>query len=173
MHDFTTGRAILASKALVYLAIAFGTLAFWADAAAAGGWVDYLAAGLLTVASAAISLLLSGVALRVAEARENQAPLTAWLAGGLGAVLGLIEAGLSLHGLVWIDGLHDFAPFALLVVAAFGLSAFNVFSLYAFAREIPDAKKKPSAELLMFGPNRNERRTLEEIGERLRAAGAM
>lgn len=173
MHDFTTGRAILASKALVYLAIAFGTLAFWSDAAASGGPVDYLAAALLTVASAAISLLLSGVALRVAEAREKAAWLTAWLAGGLGAVLGLIEAGLSLHGLQWLDGLHDLAPDWLLVVAAFGLSAFNVFSLYAFAREIPNAAKRPSAEVLMFGPNRNERRTLEEIGERLRAAGAM
>lgn len=132
---------------------------------------------LLTVAFASVSFLLSGVVIRYAEAREKGAPTTAGLAVFMGAVLVLIEAGMTHQGLTWLDARHDLAPEWVLIVASFGLSAFNVFSLYTFAREIPMAKADRatdrSADVLVFGPNMTERQTLREIAEKMRANGAL
>lgn len=173
MHTtYNTGRAVFAANALVYLAIAFGVLSFWSDAIAAGGALDYLVAALLTVASGSCSLLLSGVATRFAEAKEAGAYYTAGAAIGLGVILGLIESGMTHQGLAWLNARHALAPEWLLVVAAFGLSAFNVLALYVFGREIQKAKPKQAAELRIFGSHQ-EKRTLEEIGQRLRASGAL
>lgn len=173
MHNYNVDRARFAANALVYLAIAFGVLSFWSDAIAAGGAVDYLVAALLTVASGSCSLLLSGVVQRFAEARDRRAWFTAWSAVGLGVILGLIEAGMTHQGLAWLNVRHPMAPDWLLTVAAFGLSAFNVLALAVFVREIPKEKAaRPPAEVRIFGSHQ-ERRTLEEIGAKLRASGAL
>lgn len=145
MNTYTRDRAVFAANALVYLAIAFGTLSFWSDALAAGdplsAPVDWLVAALLTVAMLAVSFLLSGTVVRYAEARES-APVTARLVIGLGAVLVLIEGGMTHEGLAWLDARKDLAPDWAMWVASFGLSGFNVFALYAFGRELP--KPKPA-----------------------------
>ncbi len=155
MTDFTTDRALFACNALVYLAIALGALAVWSDAIAAGGLADYLAAIILTVACTMISFLLSGVVIRIAEAREARAWLTAAGVSVTGILLGLIEGGMTHHGVVWLDARHDLGSPEALFVASFGLSAFNVGGLYFFAREI--AKPKPptaarSLDAAVFGP---------------------
>lgn len=145
MNTYTTDRALFAANGLVYLAIAFGTLSFWSDAFAAGDLfsapVDWLVAALLTAGMLFVSFLLSGCVLRFAEAREKH-PVTAALVVILGIVLVLIEGGMTHEGLAWLDARKDLGPPELLVVASFGLSGFNVFALYAFAREIP--KPKPA-----------------------------
>lgn len=172
MHNYNVDRARFAANALVYLAIAFGVLSFWSDAIAAGGAVDYLVAALLTVAFGSVSLLLSGVVSRFAEAREAGATFTAWASIGLGLILGLIEAGMTHQGLAWLNARHPLAPDWLLAVAAFGLSAFNVAALAVFVREIKPAKPRKAADLVAFGSHQ-ERRTLAEVADRLRAAGAL
>lgn len=156
MTDFTTERALFACNALVYLAITFGALAFWADAFAAGGLVDYLVAALLTVACAMISFLLSGVVIRIAEARQANAWLTVAGVAVIGALLVFIEGGMTHHGVTWLDARHDLGTPEALMVASFGLSAFNVGGLYFFAREIPQnqtgvKKTARSAEAAVFG----------------------
>lgn len=150
MHDTIQDRAIFASRALVCLAIAFGTLSFWSDALAAGDLfsapIDWLVAALLTVAMLSVSTLLSGSVIRFAVARERDAPVTAGLVVIFGAVLTLIEGGMTHEGLAWLDARKDLAPGWLLVVASFGLSGFNVFALYTFGRDIP--KPKPTTAAL-------------------------
>jgi hypothetical protein len=145
MTDYNTGRALFACNALVYLAIAFGALSFWSDAFSAGGPIDYLVACLLTVAFGSVSFLLSGVVTRFAEAKDHGANFTAGAAIVLGIVLCLIEGGMTHQGLHWLDARKDIAPDWLLVVASFGLSVFNVWALYVFAREIPKKTVPASA----------------------------
>lgn len=153
MNDYTKDRAILAANALVWLAIAFGTLSFWTDAIAAGNPaeapVDWLVAGLLTVAMLAVSGLLSGVVIRYAEARES-APVTARLVVIFGAVLAFIEGGMTHEGLAWLDARKDIGPEWAMWVASFGLSGFNVFALYTFGRDLP--KKKAEAPAVVAPP---------------------
>lgn len=173
MLDYNSSRAEFACNALVYLAIAFGALSFWSDAFAGGSPIDYLVAACLTVAIAATSFLLSGVVMRFAEAKVAAQTFTAWATVALGCVLVLIEGGMTHQGLAWLDARHDLAPDWILVVASFGLSGFNVLGLYVFAREIPRAKPAgKSADVVIFGSHQ-ERRTLQEIGDRLRASGAL
>lgn len=172
MHSYNLERARFACNALVYLAIAFGVLSFWSDAIAAGGAVDYLVAALLSVASCACSLLLSGVVSRIAEAREARAWVTLGAAAALGIVLATIESGLTHQGLAWLNARHALAPEWLLVLAAFGLSGFNVLALYVFGREIQAPKARKSADLVAFGSHQ-ERKTLQEVADKLRANGAL
>ncbi len=152
MTDYTQGRAQFASTALLYLAIAFGTLSFWTDALAAGdpltATVDWMVAAFLTVAMLAVSYLLSGVVLRYADAREKKATVTARLVVILGGVLVLIEGGMTHQGLAWLDARKDLGPEWAMWVASFGLSGLNVFALYTFARDIP----KPKADAHRVSP---------------------
>lgn len=152
MNTYSTDRAVFAANALVCLAIAFGTLSFWSDAIAAGdpvsAPVDWLVAGLLTVAMLATSLILSGAVLRFAEARTDHKATAAFVVV-LGAVLCLIEAGMTHEGLAWLDARKDIAPDWMLVTASFGLSLFNVFALYTFGREL---KKKAPALTVVESP---------------------
>lgn len=156
MTTSNTGRAAFACNALVYLAIGFGALAFWADAVEAGGPVDYLVAGMLTLGFGSASLVLSTVVARFTEARAAGADFTAWAAVAMGGVLVLIEGGMTHHGLAWLDARHDIAPHELLVVASFGLSLFNVLGLYVFARPIAAKRDTTlparSADAAVFGP---------------------
>lgn len=146
MLSFTTDRALVAANALVYLAIAFGTLSFWSDAVETGAMVDFVIAGLLTVAFGSVSFLLSGAVIRFSDAKGHK--VTRALVILLGAVLVLIEAGMTHQGLAWLDEHKDFAPWWVLLIASFGLSIFNVFSLYVFARDIPAEKPASAGRLL-------------------------
>jgi len=136
MYD-TQFRALAASNVLMWLAIGFGALPWWLGATEALDWI--VAAG-MSAALISVSLILSGCVTRFSEATEHKHYLTAGLTIGLGAVLVMIEAAMTHQGLAWIDARKDLAPDWALWVASFGLSAFNVFSLYTFAR---DMKRKP------------------------------
>jgi len=136
MYD-TQFRALAASNVLMWLAIGFGALPWWLGATETLDWI--VAAG-VSAALVSVSLILSGCVTRFSEATENKHYLTAGLTIGLGPVLGMIEAAMTHQGLAWIDARKDLAPDWALWVASFGLSAFNVFSLYTFAR---DMKRKP------------------------------
>jgi hypothetical protein len=76
---------------------------------------------------------------RFAEAREKGFGFTAGMTILLGSILVLIEAGMTHQGLSWLSERKPLAPDWALWVVSFGLSAFNVFSLHTFAR---DLKKK-------------------------------
>lgn len=157
MTNSTTGRAAVACNALVYLAIGFGALAFWADAFERGGPVDYLVAAMLTAGFGSASLVLSTVVGRFAEARAAGAWFTAGASIAMGGVLVLIEGGMTHHGLAWLNARHAIATHETLLVAAFGLSLFNVLGIYVFTREIAAKKAaaapaRPSADAAVFGP---------------------
>ena len=136
MYD-TQFRALAASNVLMWLAIGFGALPWWLGASEPLDWI--VAAG-MSAALISVSLILSGCVTRFSEATEHKHYLTAGLTIGLGLVLVMIEAAMTHQGLAWIDARKDLAPDWALWVASFGLSAFNVFSLYTFAR---DMKRKP------------------------------
>jgi len=136
MYD-TQFRALAASNVLMWLAIGFGALPWWLGATETLDWI--VAAG-MSAALVSVSLILSGCVTRFSEATEHKHYLTAGLTIGLGLVLVMIEAAMTHQGLAWIDARKDLAPDWALWVASFGLSAFNVFSLYTFAR---DMKRKP------------------------------
>jgi hypothetical protein len=136
MYD-TQFRALAASNVLMWLAIGFGALPWWLGATEALDWI--VAAG-MSAALISVSLILSGCVTRFSEATEHKHYLTAGLTIGLGLVLVMIEAAMTHQGLAWIDARKDLAPDWALWVASFGLSFFNVFSLYTFAR---DMKRKP------------------------------
>jgi len=186
MENYTTDRARFACQGLVYLAIAFGALSFWSDAIAGGGPIDYLVALLLTAAFTFISFLLSGAVMRFAEARAAGLAVTNRLAILMGLVLCLIEAGFTHQGLAWLDARKDLGPDAALWQASVGLSAFNVFGFYVFARELPKAAAPAprSADLLVFGqsaailgstPRMDLRgaESLRAVSDRLRASGGL
>jgi anti-sigma factor RsiW len=136
MYD-TQFRALAASNVLMWLAIGFGALPWWLGASDPLDWI--VAAG-MSAALVSVSLILSGCVTRFGEATENAHYLTAGLTIALGLVLIGIEAGMTHQGLAWLDARKDLAPDWALWIVSFGLSAFNVFSLYTFAR---DMKKKP------------------------------
>lgn len=135
MYD-TQFRALAASNVLMWLAIGFGALPWWLNATEALDWI--VAAG-MSAALISVSLILSGCVTRFGEATEKKHYLTAGLTIGLGLVLVMIEAGMTHAGLDWLDARKDLAPDWALWVVSFGLSVFNVFSLYTFARDM----KKP------------------------------
>lgn len=147
MNYLTQDRALFASTGLMWLAIGFGCLSFWSEPVAAmvaGKSIaenapDWIVGAMLTAALVFTSLLLSGCVTRFAESKEKGYGFTAGLTIALGAILVLIEAGMTHQGLAWLDARKDLAPDWALWVASFGLSVFNVFSLYTFAR---DLKKK-------------------------------
>jgi hypothetical protein len=136
MYD-TQFRALAASNVLMWLAIGFGALPWWLGATETLDWI--VAAG-MSAALVSVSLILSGCVTRFGEATENAHYLTAGLTIGLGAVLVLIEAAMTHQGLAWLDARKDLGPDWALWAVSFGLSFFNVFSLYTFAR---DMKRKP------------------------------
>lgn len=176
MHTLTTGRAKFAADSLVRIEIAFGTLSFWDHAIAKGDVANYLIAALLTWAFACVSLLVSSVVTRYAEAEGHK--LTQAMAAYSGGVLVLIAGGMTFHGLAWADEKVGLAPMPLLVLASFLLSVLNVISLYVFVREIEARRAEPkeqgrSADVLMFGAKMHERETLKAVVEKMKASGAI
>lgn len=146
MNYLTQDRALWASNCLMWIAIGFGGLSFWSDAVLAGNMsdhpVEWIVAAMLTAVLISVSLILSGCVTRFAECREKGFSFTAVMTVVLGVFLVLIEAGMTHQGLAWLDNRKDLAPDWALWVASFGLSVFNVFSLYTFSR---DLKKAPAA----------------------------
>ena len=144
MNYLTQDRALWASNCLMWIAIGFGGLSFWSDAVLAGNITDHpvewIVAAMLTAVLVSVSLILSGCVTRFAECREKGFSFTAVMTVVLGVILVLIEAGMTHQGLAWLDNRKDLAPDWALWVASFGLSIFNVFSLYTFSR---DLKKPP------------------------------
>ena len=149
MNYLAQDRALFASTGLMWLAIGFGCLSFWSDPVSAliagkslsENAVDWVIAAMLTAAIIFVSYLLSGSVTRFAEAKEKGFTFTAGLVVGLGLVLCGIEAAMTHQGLAWLDARKDLAPDWALWLASLGLSVFNVFSLYTFAR---DLKRKES-----------------------------
>jgi hypothetical protein len=94
----------------------------------------------MSAALISVSLILSTCVTRFGEATEHRHYLTAGLTIGLGLVLVMIEAAMTHQGLAWLDARKDLGPDWALWAVSFGLSFFNVFSLYTFAR---DMKRKP------------------------------
>ena len=119
---------------LVGSAILYGVCRFW-DLTVPTGL-------LLTPPFVALSFLLSRVALRVEDAVRNGA----WITFGVVIVQGLFclffEAAMVHMGLEWLNEKEAFAPGWVLWPASFALSLFNVGSVYAFAREIPQRSAK-------------------------------
>ena len=124
----------IACYALVGLAIIFGAMAFWSKGA--------VPAVLLTTAMACLSFLLSGVVLRFAEALSKGHRVTAGLAVAMGFVCLACEASMTHYGLEHLNAQYSIAPAWALWPASFGLSLFNVFSVYSFARELPAHKPR-------------------------------
>lgn len=152
MHGYTTDRALWASNTLMWIAISLGAMPWWLDAISSGSLIDWIVAAALSAALISISLILSGCVLRFAEASEKRHPLTAALVVALGAALGIIEAGMTHAGLAWIDEQKDIGPDWGLWVASFGLSGFNVFSIYTFGRDLkrPHRPETSAGKLLAF-----------------------
>lgn len=153
MNYLTQDRAMFASTGLMWLAIGFGCLSFWSDpvaAVVAGKSIaenapDWIVAAMLSAAILFVSYLLSGSVTRFAEAKAKGHNMTAGMVIGLGVVLCGIEAAMTHQGLAWIDARKDLAPDWALWLASLGLSAFNVFSLYTFARDLK-RKEDPATE---------------------------
>ena len=156
MQYLTQDRALFAANTLMYMAIAFGCLPWWLDAVSAGSVaehpVDWIVAAMLTAVLVSASLLLSGCVTRFSEAKEKGYTITAALTIVLGAVLVMIEAGMTHQGLSWLDGRKDLGPDWALWIASFGLSIFNVFSLYVYARDLKKQTKPETSagKLLAF-----------------------
>lgn len=119
---------------LVVTAIAFGVCRFWGFEPPAGP--------MLTPAFAALSYLLSTVAVRIEQAARVGAWLTLVVVSAMGFVCAVFESAMTHMGLEWLNDRETFAPAWALWPAAGGLSLFNIFSVYAFAREIPASKEK-------------------------------
>ena len=156
MNYDNQNRALFASNCLMWLAIGFGCLPWWLDATAAGSIaehpVEWVTAGGLSLALISVSLILSGCVTRFAEAKEKGHFVTAGFTIALGLVLVAIEAGMTHAGLTWLDTRKDLGPEWALWSVSFGLSAFNVFSLYTFARDLKKTQKPETSagKLLAF-----------------------
>jgi tellurite resistance protein TehA-like permease len=122
----------IACYALTGLAITVSALAFWDKGA--------LPTVLMTTAFASVSYLLAGAVNRVADALRAKAWMIAGTAIAMGLVCLCLEAGMTHYGLEQLNRQYDIAPAWALWPMSFGLSIFNVFSQFAFVREIKQTK---------------------------------
>jgi hypothetical protein len=113
---------------LTGLAITLSAMAFWDK--------GFVPAVLMTAAFAAVSFLLAGSVIRFAEALAKGHTITAGLVVLMASVCLCLEAGLTHYGLAHLNAQYSIAPDWSLWPASFGLSIFNVFSQYTFAREL-------------------------------------
>ena len=120
--------AQLACYALTGLAVILSAMAFWSR--------GFVPAVLMTAAFAAVSFLLAGSVIRFAEALAKGHQITAGLVVLMATVCLCLEAGLTHYGLAHLNSQYSIAPDWSLWPASFGLSIFNVFSQYTFAREL-------------------------------------
>lgn len=142
----------LACYTLTGLAIVLSALAFWEK--------GLVPAALMTTAFGAVSFLLAGAVNRVAEAVAKRHYLTAGLAVIMGLVCMCLEAGMTHFGLAHLNAQYAIAPAWSLWPISFGLSAFNVFSQYAFARDLKEIKK-PAPPIRIVKPQTPDQWTEE------------
>jgi hypothetical protein len=131
---------IAACYGLVGSAILYGVCRFWN--------LDVPTGLLLTPPFVALSFLLSRAAIRIEEAARKGA----WITFSVVIVQALFclffEAAMVHMGLEWLNARESFAPDWALWPASVALSLFNVGSIYAFAREIPEKKLLTPGQLL-------------------------
>jgi hypothetical protein len=159
---------------LVGSAILYGVCRFWN--------LDVPSGVLLTPPFVCLSLLLSRAAIRMEESIRKRAWATLFVVCLQALFCLFFEAAMVHMGLEWLNARESFAPDWALWPASGALSLFNVGSVYAFVRDIPEGRAKqktpslpaqPSAEVLLFGATPGERKTLEAVKSKLKAAGAM
>lgn len=125
---------------LVGSAILYGVCRFWN--------LDVPTGLLLTPPFVALSFLLSRAAIRIEEAVKKEA----WITFSVVLVQALFclffEAAMVHMGLDWLNAREHFAPDWALWPASGALSLFNVGSVYAFARDIPERQKLSPGTLL-------------------------
>lgn len=146
MYSYTSSSApsrpleLWACYGLVASAILYGVCRFWN--------LDVPTGLLLTPPFVALSFLLSRVALRLEDAVRKGA----WITFSVVLVQGLFclffEAAMVHMGLDWLNAREHFAPDWALWPASGALSLFNVGSVYAFARDIPEKQKQSPGTLL-------------------------
>ena len=117
-----------ACYALTGLAITLSAMAFWDK--------GFVPAVLMTAAFGAVSFLLAGSVIRLAEAVAKRHRITAGLVIVMASICLTLEAGLTHYGLDHLNAAYAIAPTWSLWPISFGLSLFNVFSQYTFAREL-------------------------------------
>lgn len=117
-----------ACYALTGLAITLSAMAFWDK--------GFVPAVLMTAAFGAVSFLLAGSVIRLAEAIAKRHRITAALVIVMASICLTLEAGLTHYGLEHLNTQYGIAPAWSLWPMSFGLSLFNVFSQYTFAREL-------------------------------------
>lgn len=122
------GAAQTACYALTGLAIVLSAMAFWSK--------GFVPAVLMTAAFGAVSFLLAGSVIRLAEAVAKRHRITAALVVIMASICLTLEAGLTHYGLAHLNDAYAIAPAWSLWPMSFGLSLFNVFSQYTFAREL-------------------------------------
>lgn len=125
---------------LVGSAILYGVCRFWDLHVPAGV--------LLTPPFLCLSLLLSRVALRIEEAIKAKAWVTLAAVIILGIACAIFESAMTHMGLEWLNAREHFAPEWALWPASLALSAFNVGSVYAFARELAKPATKSPGQIL-------------------------
>jgi len=157
---------------LVGSAILYGVCRFWN--------LDVPTGLLLTPPFVALSFLLSRAAVRIEEAVRKGAWIT-FTVVCLQALFCLgFEAAMVHLGLDWLNARENFAPAWALWPASGALSLFNVGSVYAFVRDIPEPRKRApaaveaqTAEILMFGSTPKEKATLDAVVQKMKKAGAI
>jgi hypothetical protein len=113
---------------LTGLAIVLSATAFWSK--------GFVPAVLMTSAFASVSFLLAGAVIRFSQALAKGHTVTAGLVVVMALVCLCLEAGLTHYGLDHLNDAYAIAPSWALWPISFGLSLFNVFSQYTFAREL-------------------------------------
>lgn len=133
---------VSACYTLVGSAILYGVCRFWN--------LDWVPTGvLLTPPFVALSLLLSRAAVRIEETVRKEAWITLAVVLVQTAFCLFFEATMVHMGLEWLNAREQFAPAWALWPASGALSLFNVGSVYAFSREIPEKKAQQSPGRLL------------------------
>jgi hypothetical protein len=131
-YNTTSGADNNAAQTACYtltgLAIVLSAMAFWSK--------GFVPAVLMTAAFGSVSFLLAGAVIRLADAIGKGHKITAALVVVMSAICLTLEAGLTHYGLAHLNDAYSIAPAWSLWPISFGLSLFNVFSQYTYAREL-------------------------------------
>jgi hypothetical protein len=167
-----------ACLAFVGLSVTIGVIGFWSK--------GMLPGALLTVAMGVIVYLLSRAVERVQEAWTTKNFFTGCVATFLAAGFVAIEASLNHIGLEHLNTTHDLAPAEYLWPACWFVSLVNVFASYSFGRTLEDRRAKyqrpaptprrseeRADNIVMFGSDPQERKTLEAVVSKMKAGGML
>ena len=146
MYGYTTSAQpsrpleLWACYGLVCSAILYGVCRFWN--------LDVPTGLLLTPPFVCLSFLLSRAAVRIEEAARKGAWITFSVVVSQALFCLFFEAAMVHMGLDWLNAREHFAPDWALWPASGALSLFNVGSVYAFVRDIPEKQKLSPGTLL-------------------------